>query len=64
MKLNGCETPLNEPVLLKTFIESKGYRLDRVAAELNGSIVPKAAYETTTLTDNDVLEVVTFVGGG
>lgn len=64
MKLNGCETPLNEPVLLKAFIESKGYRLDRVAAELNGSIVPKAAYETTTLTDNDVLEVVTFVGGG
>ena len=40
------------------------YKKGRVAVELNYEIVPKAAYETTTLKDEDVVEVVQFVGGG
>ena len=30
----------------------------------NGEIVPKAKYDSTALADGDVLEVVSFVGGG
>lgn len=36
----------------------------RVAVELNQEILPKAAYDATTLKDNDSLEIVQFVGGG
>lgn len=36
----------------------------RVAVELNQDILPKAAYGATTLKDNDILEIVQFVGGG
>ena len=32
--------------------------------ERNGQIVDRAAYGDTTLADNDVLELVRFVGGG
>ncbi len=64
MKLNGCDTPLSKPISLKNLLEDKGYNLSRVAAEMNGSIIPKADYDKTMVTDNDSLEVVTFVGGG
>lgn len=36
----------------------------RVAVELNMEILPKADYETTTLSDGDRIEIVHFVGGG
>lgn len=64
MKLNGKETPLNEPVSLKKFVEERGYKPSRIASELNGRIIPKADYEKTIVSDSDVLEIVTFVGGG
>ncbi len=36
----------------------------RVAVERNRSIVRKAEYGATALSDGDRLEIVTFVGGG
>lgn len=36
----------------------------RIAVEKNGQIVPKRLYAETVLQDGDVLEVVSFVGGG
>ena len=35
-----------------------------VAVERNRKLVPKSEFDTTKLEDGDVLEVVTFVGGG
>jgi len=35
-----------------------------IAVELNEEIVSKADYDKTILKDEDVLEVVSFVGGG
>lgn len=45
-------------------LEHEGYSEKRVAVEINGEIVPKATYESTILKDGDVMEVVSFVGGG
>lgn len=41
-------------------------RLDptRVAAELNGSIVPRTEFKDTAVKNGDSLEIVHFVGGG
>lgn len=36
----------------------------RTAVELNSHIVPKKEFSDRVLKDTDVLEVVTFVGGG
>ena len=36
----------------------------RVAVERNGQIVPKAQYDGIVLEDDDVVEIVSFVGGG
>lgn len=37
---------------------------DRVAIELNQSVVRRAVWPTTELSDGDKLEIVQFVGGG
>lgn len=46
------------------YLAGTNYDPKRIAIEKNGEIVPKAQYNTTILQDNDVLEIVSFVGGG
>lgn len=41
-----------------------GFDPARVAAERNGDIVPRNAFDQTVLQDGDRWEVVCFVGGG
>jgi thiamine biosynthesis protein ThiS len=55
---------LSAPALLKDLIGELGLKGDRVAVEHNGSIVPRAEWESTPLNEGDRLEIVHFVGGG
>lgn len=64
MKLNGQQIHLQAPVALQALLEEYGYHSLRIAVERNGDIVPKSDYATTMITDDDTLEVVSFVGGG
>ncbi len=36
----------------------------KIAVECNKEIVPKSGYKTVLLQDGDVLEIITFIGGG
>lgn len=49
---------------LAEYLGTTSYDIKRIAVEINGQIVPKAAYAETLLKDGDVVEVVSFVGGG
>lgn len=49
---------------LGEYLAEAGYSVERIAVELQGEIVPKSRYNETILKDGDVLEVVSFVGGG
>lgn len=53
-----------DSVTLKRFLETNKMTTEKIAAELNGNIIPKSEYEAVILKDDDVLEVVSFVGGG
>ena len=64
MIINGVEEIIAEGTTLASYVRQKGYRMDRIAVERNGEIVPKSAYDGTVLAPNDKLEVVSFVGGG
>ena len=64
MLINGKEMQLTEQCTLGSFLIREGYVIGRVAVEKNGDVVPKARYDTETLCDSDILEIVTFVGGG
>ena len=64
MKINGEIIELATPITLAALLAEKGFQTKRIAVERNGEIVPKSEYETTMLQNDDVLEVVSFVGGG
>jgi thiamine biosynthesis protein ThiS len=64
MILNGKEIAIQGEISLLDFLTSQGYNIDRVAVEKNGIIIPKKAFETEMICQNDKLEVVHFVGGG
>lgn len=64
IQLNGqihkLETSLSiEQLLNKLSIDKK-----KVAVELNKSVVPKQKYSSIKITNEDVVEIVTFIGGG
>lgn len=64
IRVNGQEKPLDAELLLSDFLEHEGYLRARIAVELNGEIIPGSRYGKMRLKDGDVLEVVSFVGGG
>ena len=64
MKLNGTIYHLEQPVILLDLLNEYAFQTQRIAVEMNGAIIPKATYEQVTVTNDDTLEVVSFVGGG
>ena len=63
VKINGNTLHL-EGISLSQYLKSADYHPKRIAVERNGEIIPKSKYEETLLSDGDVLEIVSFVGGG
>lgn len=64
MLINGEEKALACPTVLSELLTQLGYRAAFVAIELNGNIIKQADFGSTTITDADKLEIVSFVGGG
>lgn len=64
MLVNGREIMLEERMSLAEYLLANQYDLRRVAVEINGEIIKKAAYEQILLSSDDKIEIVTFVGGG
>ena len=64
MLINGEEKALAAPTTLSELLTQLGYRVALVAVERNGTFIKQADFGTTTITDADKLEIVSFVGGG
>ncbi|MDF1699983.1 MAG: sulfur carrier protein ThiS [Planctomycetota bacterium] len=64
--LNGDrhEIAVTTEATVAALLTELGLAGQRVAVEVNGDVVPKAAHEGHTLAAGDAVEVVTFVGGG
>ena len=61
IKINGTEKELPANTTVSQYLETQGYRINLVAVERNGDIVPKSAYDTTVLQDLDEVEVVSYM---
>jgi len=64
LQINGESRDFEGPLTLTALIEMLGMKTDRVAVELNREIVPRDQWPNTSLTSDDRLEIVHFVGGG
>jgi thiamine biosynthesis protein ThiS len=64
LQINGEPCKFEAPLSLAALVEHLGMKPDRVAVELNRSIVPREQWAGTALQEGDRLEIVHFVGGG
>ena len=62
--VNGKDAVVPPEATVTTFLAERGFHDKLVVVELNGVILPRDQFATTTLADGDRLEVVHFVGGG
>ncbi|HEY4769638.1 MAG TPA: sulfur carrier protein ThiS [Myxococcales bacterium] len=62
--VNGEPVELPDGLTVSTLLQHLGVRAERVAVERNGEVVKQARHVEQRLASGDVLEIVTFVGGG
>ncbi len=62
--VNGEDRKVPDQIDLDQVIDLFSLPKQRVAVELNKTVVRRADWSDTTLSDGDTLEIVHFVGGG
>ena len=63
VKINGEEKEIAGENLLE-YLKEAGFEPERVVVERNLDIIPKDELGNTIIQDEDVIEVLRFVGGG
>ena len=63
VKINGEEKEIAGKNLLE-YLKEAGFEPERVVVERNLDIIPKDELGNTLIQDEDVIEVLRFVGGG
>ena len=63
VKINGEEKEIGGKSLLE-YLKEAGFEPERVVVERNLDIIPKDELGNTIIQDEDVIEVLRFVGGG
>lgn len=64
VRVNGERRAMQSGATVRTLIEELGFGQKRVAVEINLEVVPRSRHAEHLLADGDVIEVVSFVGGG
>jgi thiamine biosynthesis protein ThiS len=64
VEINGERRMIEEQMTLRELIESLALAPERLAIELNHTVVRRADWPHTPLKDGDRIEIVHFVGGG
>jgi thiamine biosynthesis protein ThiS len=62
--INGEDLEVSKAETLQELLAEFCIQPERVAVEVNLSIIKKADYESYKLKDGDRIEIVNFVGGG
>ncbi len=62
--VNGERTEIKDGITVADLLRHFDIPSERVAVEVNLSVVKKCDYERHVLNDGDRVEIVNFVGGG
>ena len=63
VKINGEEKEIAGKNLLE-YLKENGFNPEHLVVERNYEIIPKEQFASVTIQDEDVIEVLRFVGGG
>ncbi len=64
IRLNGSEKTLKEFSSISALLQDLSLNPKTVVVELNTEIIQPGSYDEQTLTENDSVEIIRFVGGG
>ena len=64
IKINGKNTPEALGESLSAYIEKAGYNPEIIAVEVNYNIISKSEYDNYIISEDDEIEIVSFMGGG
>ncbi len=62
--VNGENVSLPDNANVKVLIEHLGCQNQRIAIEINETIIPKSTHEEFLLSSSDKVEIIKAVGGG
>lgn len=64
VKINGENHTFNDNITLENIIKELNITINSIVAEVNGQVITKEKFSNTVIKDNDVIELIKFVGGG
>ena len=64
IQLNGKKVKIQRDLSIKDLIKKYRLKENKIAIELNGTILPKDHYKNEKIKNNDKIEIVQFIGGG
>ena len=64
LRINGEDKDVADGITVAELVASLGLSGRRLAVEHNREVLPSSNWQTARLADDDVLEIVHFVGGG
>lgn len=64
LTLNGKQESIEKPVTLDALVAAKGLCPGKIVVEHNLAIISKEDWPKITLKDQDMIEIISFVGGG
>lgn len=64
LTVNGEGLEIPGDLTLLALLSQLNVALERVAVELNLSVIDKNQFDQVVLKDNDKIEIINFVGGG
>lgn len=62
--VNSVKYPFKENSSLRKVLEDLNFNVELTVCEVNKNLVKKIDYDNFIVTDNDEIEVFSFVGGG
>jgi len=64
LRLNGKPFTANVDTTISALLLEHSLHPDHVVVEVNEQIIPRSDYATCTVSHDDVVEILRFVGGG
>ena len=64
LTINGKQESIEKPLTLETLVAAKKLCPEKIVVEHNFHIVAREDWSKVTLGDKDMIEIVSFVGGG
>ncbi|NMS91560.1 sulfur carrier protein ThiS [Clostridioides difficile] len=64
MKVNGKDIEFKKDLTIIDLLNKYNLKSDRVVVEVNLEIIEESNYSTYILKDEDIIELISFIGGG